>query len=96
VTARTGSIDALEAFRAGPDRFDLVLTDMAMPNLSGDKLAAELIRIRPDIPILICTGFSETMTEEKSQSLGIRGLVLKPIIVKDLAKKIREILDGVR
>ena len=96
VTARTGSIEALEAFRAGPDRFDLVLTDMAMPNLSGDKLAAELIRIRPDIPILICTGFSETMTEEKIQSLGIRGLVLKPIIVKDLAKKIREILDGVR
>ena len=96
VTARTGSIEALEAFRAGPDRFDLVLTDMAMPNLSGDKLAAELIRIRPDIPILICTGFSETMTEEKIQSIGIRGLVLKPIIVKDLAKKIREILDGVR
>jgi PAS domain S-box-containing protein len=96
VTARTGSIDALEAFRAGPDRFDLVLTDMAMPNLSGDKLAVELIRIRPDIPILICTGFSETMTEEKIQSIGIRGLVLKPIIIKDLAKKIREVLDGVR
>jgi CheY-like chemotaxis protein len=96
VTARTGSIEALEAFRAGPDRFDLVLTDMAMPNLSGDKLAAELIRIRPDIPILLCTGFSETMTEEKIQSIGIRGLVLKPIIVKDLAKKIRETLDGGR
>ncbi|MDA8133624.1 MAG: PAS domain S-box protein [Desulfobacteraceae bacterium] len=96
VTARTGSLDALEAFRAGPDRFDLVLTDMAMPNLSGDKLAVELIRIRPDIPILLCTGFSETMTGEKIQSLGIRGLVLKPVIVRDLAKKIRDVLDGVR
>jgi PAS domain S-box-containing protein len=96
VTARAGSIEALETFRAGPDRFDLVLTDMAMPNLSGDKLAVELIRIRPDIPILLCTGFSETMTEEKIQSLGIRGFVLKPVIVKDLAKKIREILDGAK
>src|SRR3989339_1594511 len=92
VTARTGSIEALEAFRAGPDRFDLIITDMAMPNLSGDKLAVELIRIRPDIPILLCTGFSEIMTEEKIQSLGIRGFVFKPIIVKDLAKKIREAL----
>jgi CheY-like chemotaxis protein len=92
VTARTGSIEALEAFRAGPDRFDLIITDMAMPNLPGDRLARKLMNIRPDIPILLCTGFSEIMTEEKIQSLGIRGFVLKPIIVKDLAKKIREAL----
>jgi CheY-like chemotaxis protein len=94
VTSCTGSIEALDTFRTGPDQFDLVITDMAMPNLSGDKLAAELIRIRPDIPILLCTGFSETLTEERIESLGIRGLVLKPIIMKDLALKIRKILDG--
>jgi len=91
-TPCSGSMEALEIFRAGPDQFDLVITDMAMPKLSGDKLAVELIRIRPDIPILLCTGFSETLTEERIKSLGIRGLILKPIIMKDLALKIREVL----
>jgi len=90
----SGSMEALDTFRARPDQFDLVITDMAMPNLSGDKLAAELVRIRPDIPILLCTGFSETLTEDRIEALGIRGLVLKPIIMKDLALKIRKILDG--
>ncbi|MCM2284069.1 MAG: PAS domain S-box protein [Desulfobacula sp.] len=93
-TACSGSMEALKTFRAGPDQFDLVITDMAMPTLSGDKLAVELIRIRPDIPVLLCTGFSETLTEERIKSLGIRGLVLKPIIMKDLALKIRDVLDG--
>jgi CheY-like chemotaxis protein len=65
-------------FRAAPDGFDLVITDMAMPNLSGDRLATELIHIRPDIPILLCTGFSNTLTKEKASSLGIRGFILKP------------------
>jgi CheY-like chemotaxis protein len=66
---------------------------MSMPKMSGDKLAVELIKIRGDIPILICTGFSESMTDEKIQSLGIKGLLMKPMVIKDLAKKIREILD---
>ena len=92
VTPCPGSMEALETFRAGADQFDLVITDMAMPNLSGDKLAAELIRIRPDIPILLCTGFSETLTEDRIESLGIKGLILKPVIMKDLALKIREVL----
>ena len=93
ITSRTSSIEALEAFRAGPDKFDLVITDMAMPHMPGDKLAVELIRIRPRIPILLCTGFSESMSEDKIKNLGIRGFVLKPIIIKDLARKIREALD---
>ena len=67
---------------------------MAMPKIPGNKLAAELIKIRPDIPILLCTGFSEAMTEEKVKSLGIKGLLLKPIIMKELARKIRETLDN--
>ena len=71
VTSRTSSLEALEAFRANPDRFDLVITDTAMPNMPGDKLSGELIKIRPDIPILLCTGFSKTMSEEKAASLGI-------------------------
>jgi len=93
VTSRTGSLEALEAFRADPDKFDLIMTDMAMPNISGDKLSVELTKIRPDIPVLLCTGFSEKISEEKALSLGIKGFLLKPIIIKDLAKKIRQVLD---
>lgn len=94
VVSRTSSTEALEAFRSKPGKYDLIITDMAMPNLPGDKLALELIRVRADIPILICTGFSESMTEERIRHLGIRGSVLKPILIKDLAKKIREVLDS--
>jgi len=93
VTSRTSSVEALEAFRAAPDKFDLVITDMSMPNMPGDKLAIELTKIRSDIPILLCTGFSEAMSEEKATSLGIKGFLLKPIVVKDLSHKIREVLD---
>jgi PAS domain S-box-containing protein len=93
VTSCTGSMEALAVFRAGPDKFDLVITDMAMPNMPGDKLSAELINIRPDMPVLLCTGFSENMSEEKADSLGIKGLLLKPIAIQDLARKMREVLD---
>ncbi len=93
VTSHTSSIEALEAFRRNPDKFDLVITDMQMPNISGDKLSVELIKIRPDIPILLCTGFSETMSDEEAKSLGIKNFLLKPIFVKDLAQKIRAVLD---
>ena len=93
VTSRTSSMEALEAFRDSPDKFNLVITDMAMPNMPGDKLSAELTKIRPDIPVLLCTGFSETMSEEKAASLGINGFLLKPIVMKDLSQKIREVLD---
>ncbi|MCP4672080.1 MAG: PAS domain S-box protein, partial [Desulfobacula sp.] len=93
VISRSSSIDALEAFRANPDKYDLVITDMQMPNMPGDKLSVELKKIRPDIPILLCTGFSETMSEEQAASLGINGFLLKPIIKKDLSHKIREVLD---
>jgi len=93
VTSHTSSLEALEVFRKNPDKFNMVITDMQMPNMPGDKLSAELIKIRPGIPILLCTGFSETMSEEKAASLGIKGFLFKPIIMKDLAQKIREVLD---
>jgi len=94
VVSRTSSIEALEAFRANPDKFDMVITDMAMPNMSGDKLASELVKIRPDIPILLCTGFSEKISEEKAAAMGIKNFLMKPIVMRDLAKKIREVLDN--
>ena len=93
VTSRASSIEALEAFRASPHNFDLVITDMTMPNIRGDDLARELLKIRPDIPIILCTGFSEMISEEKAKTLGIRRFVMKPIFKKDIAKVIREILD---
>jgi DNA-binding NtrC family response regulator len=93
VTSHTSSINALKNFNANPDKFDIVITDMAMPNMPGDKLSDELVKIRPDIPILLCTGFSETMSEEKAVSLGIKGFLLKPIVMKELDNKIREVLD---
>jgi CheY-like chemotaxis protein len=93
VTSRTSSVEALEAFRANPYKFDLVITDMTMPKMSGDKLAVELINIRPDIPILLCTGFSHTLTDRKIISPGIKDVLMKPILIKDLARKIREVLE---
>jgi PAS domain S-box-containing protein len=93
VTSRSSSIEALEAFRAAPDKFDMIITDMAMPKMTGDKLSVELNKILPGIPVLLCTGFSETMSEEKAKSLGINGFLLKPIVMKDLSHKIREVLD---
>ncbi|MCK5543179.1 MAG: PAS domain S-box protein [Desulfobacterales bacterium] len=93
VTPCNSSTEALEAFRTNPDRFDLIITDMAMPDMPGDKLSVELTKIRPDIPVLLCTGFSEIMSEEKAASLGIKGFLLKPIVMRDFAQKIREVLD---
>ena len=87
-------IKALEAFRAHPDRFDLVITDMAMPKMSGDRLAKEIMQIRPDIPIIICTGYSELITADKAAEMGMKGFVMKPLILRDLASIIRTVLDA--
>ena len=94
VVARTSSIEALELFRVQADRFDLVITDMTMPNMTGDKLAQELLKIRPGIPIIICTGFSEHITEEKAKAMGIREFAMKPLVMKELAKAVRSALDS--
>ena len=93
VTARTSSIEALEAFRAAPDKFDLVITDMTMPNMTGVQLSQKLMEIRSNIPIIICTGFSEQISEDKVKAIGIRRYVMKPVVMREIAKKIREVLD---
>ncbi len=95
VTSRTSSIEALEAFRAQPDKFDLVITDMTMPNMSGEILAGELKKIRSDIPVILCTGFSEKISKERTIALGIEGFLMKPTVMSDLAKTIREVLDNI-
>ncbi|MBC8462651.1 MAG: PAS domain S-box protein [Deltaproteobacteria bacterium] len=92
VITRTSSIEALELFRAQPNKFDLVITDMTMPNMTGEKLAKELMKIRPNIPIILCTGFSEQITEKESKEIGIREFAMKPLVMRDLAKSIRKVL----
>jgi len=83
---------ALQAFAKDPGFFDLVITDMSMPRMAGDELATNLLKIRQEIPIVLCTGFSENMSEEKARSMGIKGFLMKPIVIKDLSQKIREVL----
>jgi len=93
VTVRTSSLDAFEVFCTQPDKFDLVITDQTMPNITGTELAQKLMGIRPDIPIILCTGFSEVITEEKAKAIGIRKYVMKPVVKREMAIAIRQILD---
>lgn len=95
VVAKISPEEAIQLFRDHPTHFDIVITDMTMPKMSGDVLACELMKIRPDIPVILCTGFSEQMTEEKAQSLGIKELLAKPLSINDLAKTIRRSLGDV-
>ncbi|MDM8537124.1 PAS domain S-box protein [Desulfobacterales bacterium HSG17] len=93
VTFRTSSIEALEAFKGNPTNYDLVVTDMTMPNMTGVKLTEELIAIKPDIPIIICTGFSDRLSAEKAKIIGAKGLLMKPVVKAELAKMVRMVLD---
>jgi len=93
VTSRTSSVEALEAFRAQPDRFDVVITDQTMPDMTGMKLAVELMATRSNIPIILTTGFSELVTPEKAMAIGIREYIMKPVVSRDLGKAIRRVLD---
>jgi CheY-like chemotaxis protein len=93
ITTRTSSIEALELFKAKADSFDLVITDMTMPNMTGDKLARELIRIKPEIPVILCTGYSARINREQTMAMGIRGFLSKPVLKRDFAENIRKVLD---
>jgi PAS domain S-box-containing protein len=92
VIADTSSIEALKLFMEEPNRFDLVITDMTMPHMTGEKLSGEILRIRPDIPIILCTGFSEMISEDKAKFLGIREFLLKPVGFEILARNVRKVL----
>jgi CheY-like chemotaxis protein len=85
--------EALDGFARQPDRFDLVITDMTMPRMTGVDLAAELRKQRKDIPVLLCTGFSESMSAEKAGALGIKEFLMKPVSMQNLARCVRRRLD---
>lgn len=93
VTVRNSSIEALEVFKNNPDRFDLVITDMTMPNMTGKDLAKEMMAIRKGIPIILCTGFSNQIDEGRAKEMGINAYLMKPIVMGDMANTIREVLD---
>ncbi len=91
----TRATQALETFKEKPEHFDLIITDMTMPGMTGDQLAEALLRIRPDIPIIICTGFSKRLSSVQASSLGIRAFLMKPVTVQELSKTVRDVLDRV-
>lgn len=93
VQAENESRKALETFTQNPDRFDLVISDMTMPGMGGDVLAREIFKIRPDMKLIICTGFHETMTPEKARKMGVRDFLYKPVEKADLARSVRKALD---
>ena len=94
IIAKNDAHEALKEFSGRPDQFDLVITDMTMPNMTGDKLADELKKVRSDIPIILCTGYSELISKEKAKALGINGFLMKPVDTQDLSIMIREVLDN--
>lgn len=93
VESATSPIEALNLFGSKPDQFDLVITDLTMPEMTGDKLLKEIINIRPDIPVILCTGFSEKIDEKKANAIGAAQYIEKPINQRDFAFKIRKVLD---
>lgn len=93
VTSQISSQAGLETFKASPESFDLVISDMTMPGMTGDRLAEEMLSIRPDIPIIICTGFSERLNQKNVLDYGIKGILIKPIVKSVMGKMIRKVLD---
>lgn len=93
VTAVTDSVEALEKIRAHPDQFDLLITDQTMPKMSGAELTREVLKIKPDMPVIMSTGHSEVFPEERAQEMGIKRYVLKPIQGNELLDAVREVLD---
>ncbi len=96
VTVRKSSLEALETFRNQHDQFDIVITDQTMPGMTGVDLAKRMLQIRPDIPIILCSGYSSVISEDKAKSMGIREFAMKPLSKKDISQLIRKVLDKTR
>ena len=93
VVTENNGIDALKKFREKPNHFDIVVTDMTMPKMTGERLARELISIRPEIPIILCTGFSEQINEQKAKAIGVKAFLMKPLTLSRLASTVRTVMD---
>jgi nitrogen-specific signal transduction histidine kinase/ActR/RegA family two-component response regulator len=93
VTTKNSSLEALGLFRSNANDFDLVITDMTMPNMTGDELSIELMKIRPDIPIILCTGYNKKISDKIALKIGIKAFAYKPMVQIDLTKTVRKVLD---
>jgi CheY-like chemotaxis protein len=93
VETRTSPLEAIEALRANPGKYDAVITDMTMPQMNGLNLAKKLLEVRSDLPILLCTGFSDQANEEKARAAGIKDFVFKPLTMSDFSNVLRKLLD---
>ena len=94
VVTKNNGVDALEIFRINPNDFDAVVTDMTMPKMTGDRLAREIISIRPDIPVILCTGFSEQINEQKAKTIGVSAFLMKPLTLNRFAKTLRSVVPA--
>ena len=92
LTALSGSHDALERFKQSPDTFDLVITDMTMPKMTGETLARQIKHIRPDIPVILCTGFSPQFMSEDEQPADVDAVLRKPVFFREMAEMLRNIM----
>ena len=84
---------ALAAFKENHDKFDMVITDYIMPEMTGDRLARKILEIRPDIPVIMCTGFNRSLTSEMVKQAGIKKFITKPLDLEEFVKTIRDIFD---
>jgi CheY-like chemotaxis protein len=92
VETRTSSVEALKLFQKSADSFDLIITDMTMPEMTGERLAGEVMKIRADIPVIICSGYSDEDLVNRASQIGINAFLMKPLVIRDLANAIREVL----
>ena len=94
VEAYSKSGHALNEFKKSPEKYDLVISDMTMPEMNGDELAKKMITLRPDIPIIICTGYNPKIDEITAKNIGLRGFIFKPLTFQKLATTVRNVLDS--
>ena len=94
ITIATSAQEASKTFKSDPEAYDLMITDMTMPDLTGAELAKETMKIRPEFPVIICTGYSDVLDESKAHAMGIRALLMKPVDRTKLSETLRQVLDG--
>ena len=94
VTSINDPRQALEVFHNSSDTFDMLISDLTMPGLTGDQLAEKILADAPDLPVLICSGYSDALSESQIKKIGIKALVMKPVVLPELSQTIREIFDG--
>jgi signal transduction histidine kinase/DNA-binding response OmpR family regulator len=94
VTVAHSSMEALDRLAAGPEDFDLIITDMTMPQMSGDRLVIEAKKLSPKVPVILCTGYSKKISPEKAAAIGIDAFIMKPVAVTEMAETIRRVLDS--